>query len=325
MKACQKNNLKLIALVTKCLLTMFACLAWVVPAQAASFDCAKASTKVENLICADVGLSKLDEEIAKVYGEVLVKSTDEDLLKKHQRDWIKARKQCKDIPCVSEYYRGRLAELNEANVFKSEESYTLLMSKDDKLCNYMMKLFNQDLKQYGWRGDEHQEEHEEFKRVPWQPARFSSVIDGRTEYTDVEGALFDFNNDGVQDFVVRWQSSLSNARADSLDIFDAETVKRASNLTAAEIGGGKDKIHLAGGFYDVSLPVKTIGGPRVLQPFIYHETSYLFMRRPFEISPITPGYAVIAKYGGGTFTIRDVTGKMDDICYYQRNRAKRKH
>lgn len=296
-------------------------------AHAASFDCGKASTKVEKLICADAELSKLDEAIAKVYGEVLKKFPDEALLKKQQREWLKARNRCKEVSCLGDYYRGRLAELNEANVFKAEESYTLVMSKDDELCNHMLQLFNQDLKKYGWRGDEHQEEHEEFKRVPWEPARFSFVIDGRTEYRDVEGALFDFNNDGVKDFVVRWKASLSNARADSLFMLDREIAKHANDLVSSEFWNARNQIDLAGGFYDVSLPVKTIGGLRVLQPFIYHETAYLFMRNLFETTLIIPrpGYAVITKYGGGKFVNRDVSGKMEDICYYQRNRAKRTH
>jgi len=294
-------------------------------AQVASFDCGKTVTNVETFICADTELSRLDEELAKVYGEVLKKTLDESLLKKQQRGWLKARNQCKDISCLRDNYRGRLAVLNEANVFKSEENYSLVMSKDDGLCKHMMALFNQDLKQYGWRGDEHQEEHEEFKRVPWQPARFSSVIDGRVESTDVEGALFDFNNDGIQDFVVRWKSSLSNARADLVFMLEDEAVKRKNDLTSMELGDAKGRIYLAGGFYDVSLPVKVMVGLRVLQPFVYHKTSYLFMRELFESPPITPGYAVVVKYGGGKFINREMTGKMEDICYYQRNRAKRTH
>lgn len=294
-------------------------------AQAASFDCGKAQSNVEKMVCANAELSRLDEEIARLYGDVFKKSPDEALLKKQQRGWLKARNRCKDNSCLSEYYRGRLAELNEANVFKAEESYTLLMSKDDDLCTHMMELSNQDLKKYGWKGDAHQEEHEEFKRIPWQPARFSSVINGLTAHTDVEGALFDFNNDGVQDFVVRWKSSLSNSRADFLLMLDSEMAKRANDLGSGKIWSAKNQVSFAGGFYNVSLPVKTIGGPRVLQPFIYHATSYLFMRQLFEAPPISPGYAVIAKYSGGTFDMRHSSGEMEDICYYQRNRAKRAH
>lgn len=294
-----------------------------ITAHAASFDCAKAGTKVEKMICADAELSKMDEEIAKIYGELLKKSTDDASPKERQRERLKARNRCKNIACVKDYSVSRLAELNEANVFKDEESYALLMSKDDKLCNHMMNLFNQDLEQYGGRGDEHQDEHEEFKRVPWQPARFSSVIHERTEYRDIEGALFDFNNDGIKDFVVRWQASVSGARADSLHIFDAETAKRANDLTAADLFAGTgNRVDISSGSYYVSLPIKIMAGLRVLQPFIYRETSYLLMRQLFEAPRITPGYAVIVKYGGGTFINREMTGTMEDICYYQRNRAK---
>lgn len=296
-----------------------------ITAQAASFDCRKAQSAVEKMVCSDGELTKLDEELAQIYGEVLKKAPDEASLKKQQRAWLKARNHCQEISCLRDHYQGRLAVLNEANVFKAEESYSLVMSKDDGLCKHMMKLFNHDLKKYGWKGDAYQEEHEEFKRVPWKSARFSSVINGRTEYTDVEGALFDFNNDGIEDFVVRWKSSLSNNRADSLYMLDRNMVKRAHDLVSSEFGNSMNRISLAGGFYEVSPPVKTIGGVRVLLPFIYRETSYLFMRELFEVPPITPGYAVIAKYGGGKFTIRDLSGKMEDVCYYQRNRAERAH
>lgn len=308
--------------------TLLTVLGWLMlsfAAQAASFDCTKSTNKVEKLICSNSELAKLDEDMAKVYEEVRKKTPDEALLKRQQREWLKWRNRCQDIACLNERYRQRIVALNQANVFKDEESYTLVMSKDDELCNHMLQLFNQDLKKYGWKGDEHQEEHEEFKRIPWKPARFSSVIDGRVEYTTVEGALFDFNNDGVQDFVVRWKSSLSNARADSLDIFDAGIAKRANELTAQEFGGGKNTIHLSGWFYDLIPPFEIAAGLRVLEPFIYRETAYLVMRPLFEAQRTMTGYAVIAKYGEGKFVAREMTGKMEDICYYQRNRAKRAH
>lgn len=312
-------------------IVLFGWLVLALPAQGASFDCAKAQSKVEKMICADAELSRLDEEIAKVYGEVLKKSPDEVLLKKQQRGWLKARNRCKNISCLSDHYRGRLAVLNEANIFKDEESYTLLMSKDDELCNHMLELFNQDIKQYGWRGDEHHEEHEEFKRVPWEPARFLFDYYGYAQYRDVEGALFDFNNDGVQDFVVRWKASLSNARADSLSMLGSEMSKRANNLTSEELWEVDNQISLAGNgyFYDQIAHLSEMDAdprgfdPRVFEPFIYRDSSYLVMRNLFEDIRDHAGYAVIAKYGGGKFVGRDVTGKMDNICYFKRIGAKR--
>lgn len=309
----------------KTLLTVLGWLMLSFAAQAASFDCTKATSKVEKLICSHSELTKLDEDMGRVYGEVRKKTPDEMLLNRQQREWLKWRNRCQDAVCLDERYRQRIVALNYENVFKNEESYTLVMSKDDELCNHMLQLFNQDIKKYGWKGDEHQEEHEEFKRILWKPARFSSVINGRVEYTAVEGALFDFNNDGVQDFVVRWKSSFSNARADSLNILDEGAVKRANDLTAQELFDGKNRIRLAGWFYDLMPPFEIAAGLRVLESFIYRETSYLVMRPLFEMQRTMTGYAVIAKYGEGKFVAREMTGKMEDICYYQRNRAKRTH
>jgi len=45
-------------------------------AAGASFDCAKASTRIERLICSSPALSELDTKVAKRYGEALVRSPD---------------------------------------------------------------------------------------------------------------------------------------------------------------------------------------------------------------------------------------------------------
>jgi len=62
-------------------------------AAAASFDCAKARTKVEKLICKDPQLSRQDEDLAKAYGEAL-KAWDGKIaayVRMSQRGWMGAR------------------------------------------------------------------------------------------------------------------------------------------------------------------------------------------------------------------------------------------
>jgi len=62
-------------------------------AAAASFDCAKARTKVEKLICKDPQLSRQDEDLAKAYGEAL-KAWDGQIaayVKMSQRGWMGSR------------------------------------------------------------------------------------------------------------------------------------------------------------------------------------------------------------------------------------------
>lgn len=63
------------------------------PAAAASFDCAKARTKVEKLICADPQLSRQDSELAAAYAEAL-KVWDGRIaayVKMTQRGWVGSR------------------------------------------------------------------------------------------------------------------------------------------------------------------------------------------------------------------------------------------
>ncbi|MGV8933457.1 MAG: lysozyme inhibitor LprI family protein [Gallionellaceae bacterium] len=319
---------------------------WVVlgmNAQGASFECGKAQTKVEHLICDNAELSKLDDELAVSYKAALHDKTQADAIKKAQKQWMKdARNVCADVGCLKTAYQARIHELTGALAqagiaqkvaqqkisgveLSNKESYTLVMSKDDELCNHMLQEFNEDLENYGWSGDAHQEEHEEFKRIPWQPARFSYDYNGNLLHSSVEGALFDFNNDGVQDFVVRDKSSLSGMRADLIFMLDSSVAKRANDLTATELGGDKDSISLAGhGYWSSTLPGVVVDS-RVLEPFIFHGTSYLVMREVFEEIRTIGGYAVITKYGGGELVERKMTGKMEDICYFKRIGAKRKN
>ncbi|MGL5738758.1 MAG: lysozyme inhibitor LprI family protein, partial [Plesiomonas shigelloides] len=56
------------------------------PAFGASFDCAKAVTPLEKLICDDPYLSALDESLAGAYKVALV---DNPKVKKSQREWVR--------------------------------------------------------------------------------------------------------------------------------------------------------------------------------------------------------------------------------------------
>ena len=84
-----------------------------------SFDCAKASSEVEELICRDADLAKLDRSLSELYS-VLLKNTPESErkhLKAEQRGWVKGRNDCwksSDMRgCVAEEYRMRIGELKD--------------------------------------------------------------------------------------------------------------------------------------------------------------------------------------------------------------------
>ena len=77
---------------------------------AASFDCAKASTDIEKMICADPHLSQLDEHLGRLYPAAVAKHPD---LKAAQQSWLRSqRNSCRDTACLSQAYQQRIAELS---------------------------------------------------------------------------------------------------------------------------------------------------------------------------------------------------------------------
>jgi len=78
----------------------------------ASFNCSKASTSVEKTICASKALSSLDEQLAKAYESVILSSDHPDVVKRHQKDWLRnIRDKCRDETCLKSAYEHRLAQL----------------------------------------------------------------------------------------------------------------------------------------------------------------------------------------------------------------------
>ncbi|MBP1680711.1 MAG: hypothetical protein H6Q35_1050 [Proteobacteria bacterium] len=75
----------------------------------ASFDCDKATTKVEKMICQDEELSKLDKKLSEVYTSFYLLTKE---IKTDQRAWVKQRNQCQDTNCIKELYQVRIKELN---------------------------------------------------------------------------------------------------------------------------------------------------------------------------------------------------------------------
>jgi uncharacterized protein len=86
-----------------------------VTVQAASFDCEKAASKIEKLVCADDELSKLDETLSKTYQQALARSGDDKQQEiEEQRKWLKTNHAiCEDVACIKERYLKRIHDLDE--------------------------------------------------------------------------------------------------------------------------------------------------------------------------------------------------------------------
>lgn len=119
------NNLKTI-LMTSVLTTLAAGNVYAAEEIKPSFDCAKAKTRVEKLICSDVKLAKLDRKMSSEYRALMSdKKLDgelKEILKNNQKKWLDSREKTpclenEDVSeqqkCIKNVYRIRIKEIND--------------------------------------------------------------------------------------------------------------------------------------------------------------------------------------------------------------------
>lgn len=89
----------------------------VATAAAPSFNCGKAATPIEVLVCGSDALSKLDARLAEVYDAALdeLPRRERAAQRKRQRQWLAERDACagqdEADDCVSDSYEARIAQL----------------------------------------------------------------------------------------------------------------------------------------------------------------------------------------------------------------------
>lgn len=85
------------------------------PAQTAivaSFDCAKAASKIEKLTCSTPENGDADRRLASAYRSAAAKSSDPAALKQQQREWLKERNACNDAACLLKTTEARIQALS---------------------------------------------------------------------------------------------------------------------------------------------------------------------------------------------------------------------
>lgn len=197
----------------------------ILPAQAASFDCKKAQTKTEQMICDPSRpygfIDSQDDELNIAYQWAVMRVNDKQKLINEQRRWLKdIRNHCADRACLAKVYRERLETL--AALVQTPGCYTLQPVKEGKkvrpiepVCEVMEKNLNrfcdqppmacglkiapeyrhQILLPY-WIPMDHPEGYpgliEEFIRMPWQePHTHQQEVETelQEELTKIEQAL----------------------------------------------------------------------------------------------------------------------------------------
>lgn len=107
---------------------------WSMLSHAASFDCAKAQTPSEKLICSDPTLSKLDEQLAVTYKTMRAQLTKEaqNNIKRTQREWLRSwplvcsKDKKRILSCAQKEYQERISILTlKKDFFGSFSQYTM--------------------------------------------------------------------------------------------------------------------------------------------------------------------------------------------------------
>lgn len=83
-----------------------------VAAHATSFDCNRGRSVPEQLICHTVDLSKLDDQLGKLYWQVRRRSDDPKAFRADSDSkWAWREANCRDEACLRVWYSGRIEEL----------------------------------------------------------------------------------------------------------------------------------------------------------------------------------------------------------------------
>ena len=82
-------------------------------ASAQSFDCSKATSEAESLICSDGGLQYLDTKLTELYQQSLFNTKETQKLLNEQRNWLKERDKSINPEDMKASYGKRIKELEE--------------------------------------------------------------------------------------------------------------------------------------------------------------------------------------------------------------------
>ncbi len=166
-------------------IALFMALCWAMPTQATSFDCKRASTQVEQLICATPELSQADDHLKKSYDQLLKLVPSQRSLKQQQRSWLaNVLNHCLNSACLAREYNARI-EILEA------DTQSLLTSNNANVCGTIVGFIN--------RGTLSVLSVPSIEPTP-NPEVIQSIF-GESPYYTERYWLVDLNGDGIADHI----------------------------------------------------------------------------------------------------------------------------
>lgn len=195
-------------------------------------------------------------------------------------------------------------------VWAGERGYQLVVGRDNKLCARVLEAFREDADDRGRL----RYQHEIFRQIIWKPVELNGQGPKTRHCSSLNKAMFDLDNDGQLDLVVKTTFCMKGAPSDSFYMFSADSavLEQADWQDLSVLLATPDKFERTGGRYPLSaLPMSSVSSKELpalsmmftVQPFIIDENAYV---------ALTDGrgeWMVIAKYLRGD--------QFEDACYLQ--------
>lgn len=209
------------------------------------------------------------------------------------------------------------------------DEYVLVMSKEDNVCQPMLKIYNEDLRKYG---EVRYDEHEEFKAIRWKGGTYiiNNTERGKIYAQQGKYAKFDINNDGKNEMVFKDKTSLRNVEGDEIFVFADTNIDFSKGIEFSV-----DEVRKFSGIqiappwpYEIDLKMIdskfrkkyyegwTGLGISVMNPFFLNNTYYVGIEEVYKKPPI---WHVISKYRDEQITVNDyrMTSKLEHVCYFE--------
>jgi hypothetical protein len=188
--------------------------------------------------------------------------------------------------------------------------FQLAMSGDKALCAKVLDLFNASVDGNGLL----RYERGAFQAIGWRPLDLRGQPPKVRRCSTLEQAVFDLDNDGTDDLVVRTNFCMKGKPSDSLYVFpsDSDVLQRASWQDLNPLVSTPDKFERTGGTYPLTRFPKREAGSKpavlntlfALQPFRFEGHSYV------SLTDASTEWVVVARYRGRE--------QFDDLCYLHR-------
>ena len=192
-------------------------------------------------------------------------------------------------------------------VWAGERGYQLVVGRDSKLCARVLEAFREDVDDRGRL----RYQHEIFRQIIWKPVELKGQGPKTRHCSSLDKAMFDLNNDGQQDLVVKTTFCMKGSPSDSFYMFPADSavLEQANWQDLSPLLATPDKFERTGGAYPLTqLSVEEsdvnrtpLTGVFTIQPFMLDGSAYV------SLTIGRAEWTVIAKYLRGE--------RFEDQCY----------